>query len=122
MKDDTIMELSVSRLQVRNGLPDVELVHPAATPNNGKMGNVFGSEKLENPKMSDTLIITLFSKFIVTIYRIMSWPVFQTIMCRFFNQITNTCLINSLLYTKRVSIYFWIILPSKVQKMGFRTF
>ena len=78
MKDDTIMELSVSHLQARNGLHDVELVYPAARPNNGKMGNGLGCDKLENPKMLNTLITTLhaFSKFIVTIYLIMSWPVF----------------------------------------------
>jgi hypothetical protein len=76
LKDDTIMELSVSHLQVRNGLQDVQLVYPAATPTNGKMGNGFGNEKLETPKLLNTLITTLISKFIVTIYRIMSWPVF----------------------------------------------
>jgi hypothetical protein len=76
LKDDTIMELSVSHLQVIHGLQDVQLVYSAAKPNNGKMGNKFGSEKLENPRMLNTLITTLCSKFIVTIYRIMSWPVF----------------------------------------------
>ena len=78
LKDDTIMELSVSHLRVRNGLQDVQLVYPAARPNNGKMGNGLGGEKQENTKMLNTLITTLhaFSKFIVTIYRIMSWPVF----------------------------------------------
>jgi len=76
LKDDTIMELSASHLQARNGLQDVPLVYPAATPNNGKMGNGFESEKLENRKLLNTLITTLFSKFIVTIYGIMSWPMF----------------------------------------------
>jgi hypothetical protein len=75
LKDDTIMELPISHFQVRNGLQDVELVSPAATPNNGTMGNGFGSEKLETPRVLNTLMTTLFSKFIVTIYRIMSWPV-----------------------------------------------
>jgi hypothetical protein len=69
LKDDMIMELSFPHLQAIHGLQD-------ATPNNGKMGNEFGSEKLENPRMFNTLITTLCSKFIVTIYRIMSWPVF----------------------------------------------
>jgi hypothetical protein len=76
LKDDTIMGLSVSQLRDRNGLQDVRLGYPAATPTNGKMGNGFVSEKLENPKLLNTLITTSFSKFIVTIYRIMSWPVF----------------------------------------------
>jgi hypothetical protein len=55
LKDDTIMELSVSHLRVRNGLKDVQLVYPAVTPNNGKMGNGFGSVELENPKMFNIL-------------------------------------------------------------------
>jgi hypothetical protein len=54
LKDDTIMELSDTQLQVIHELQDVQLVYTAATPNYSKMGNESGRKKPENRRMFNT--------------------------------------------------------------------